>query len=71
MPLYDYTCRDCSHDFEMLVFDGDTVECPECKSGKVERQPSLPARPVTATPLPTACRSSGPPCGPACSRWEN
>ena len=72
MPLYEYVCRECEHPFEALVFDGETVECPHCHGRKLERQMSVPARPRTeATSLPTSCRSSGPPCGPACSRWDN
>jgi putative FmdB family regulatory protein len=71
VPLYDYACQDCSHTFEALVFGEEPVECPECKGHKVERQLSLPARPPASSNggLPTACRSEGPPCGPACSRW--
>ena len=41
MPLYEYTCRGCSHSFEALVRDGKTPPCPECQSPDVERQPSL------------------------------
>ncbi len=70
MPLYEYACRHCSHAFEALVFNGETAECPRCHSRDLDRQFSVPARPQTsAASLPTACRSSGPPCGPACSRW--
>ena len=31
MPLYAYACTTCEHQFEALVFDGDEVECPECR----------------------------------------
>jgi putative FmdB family regulatory protein len=64
MPLYEYTCQDCEHSFEALVFDGDTVECPQCQGARVERLLSLPARPQSSsTALPTRCDPSGPPCG--------
>ncbi len=71
MPMYEYVCEECLHPFEALVFSGDRVECPQCKSEKLQRQMSVPGRPkvaATTTSLPTACRSSGPPCGPACKR---
>lgn len=70
MPLYEYVCRDCDHDFEALVFGADDeATCPQCESRKVEKQLSMPARPRTeAASLPTACDSSLPPCGPACCR---
>ena len=72
MPMYEYVCRDCTHEFETLVFDGDEVHCPECDGVKLERLLSVPGRPrVAASPLPTACKSSGPPCGPMCSRFNN
>ncbi len=71
MPLYEYVCEDCSHPFEALVLNGEAVSCPACRGEKVERQLSVPARPkVESSPLPTACRSTGPPCGPVCSRFN-
>jgi putative FmdB family regulatory protein len=69
MPLYEYQCAKCEHTFEKLVLNSEPDECPECHSPKLERLLSLPAKPGTATSLPTACQSSGPPCGPRCSRF--
>ena len=37
MPLYEYTCRGCGHQFEALVRSGDTPACPSCKSQDLER----------------------------------
>jgi putative FmdB family regulatory protein len=69
MPLYTYSCRECEHEFEALVFTGDEVECPQCRSRELEQHWGLPARPVSkTTPLPTDCDPSLPPCGPACRR---
>ena len=45
MPLYEYSCRQCDHAFEALVFDGESVECPECHGRRLERQWSVPAKP--------------------------
>ncbi len=71
MPLYEYVCQECQHDFEALVFNSEAVTCSKCESEKVERKLSVPARPkAESAPLPTACNSSGPPCGPACGRWK-
>jgi putative FmdB family regulatory protein len=68
MPLYDYACPRCEHTFEALVFDdAEAVECPECHAREVRRQLSVPAKPLT---LPSACNSSGPPCGPMCGRFR-
>jgi putative FmdB family regulatory protein len=41
MPLYEYTCSSCGHEFEQLVRTGDTPACPTCKSTQLERQLSL------------------------------
>ena len=70
MPLYEYSCKQCDHVFEALVFDGEAVDCPQCHSGRLERLMSVPAKPQTASEaLPMACNSSGPPCGaPWCRR---
>ena len=72
MPLYEYTCRDCSHTFETLVSEkrGEPDRCPHCESRKVERLIALPAagqggRRAAGDEL----RGDGPPCGaPWCGR---
>jgi len=70
MPLYEYACEECRHEFEALVFHGDEPECPQCRSRRLERRLSVPARPQAEAPPPmSGCRSDGPPCGPACARW--
>jgi putative FmdB family regulatory protein len=71
MPLYEYQCRGCSHQFEELVFDADVVKCPECASTTlVDRMLSVPARPRSeGSSLPMNCNAEGPPCGaPWCQR---
>lgn len=70
MPLYEYVCEQCDHPFEALVQTGREPECPQCHSQRLARQLSLPARPRTEQALPTACQSSGPPCGAMCSRFK-
>ena len=70
MPLYQYICQKCEHDFEELVNTGDEVECPKCASKKLERQTSLPGMPMVKGSLPSSCGDpSLPPCGaPSCRR---
>ena len=68
MPLYEYSCRACEHTFEELVFNDESVHCPECASAKVERLLSVPAKPREGGSLPMSC-GEGPPCGaPGCRR---
>ena len=39
MPVYEYRCRACGHEFEHLVLPGRTmpVPCPACGAEDVER----------------------------------
>jgi len=38
MPLYDFRCRGCGHEFETLVRTGDdSPACPSCQSRDIER----------------------------------
>ena len=37
MPLYDFRCRACGHEFEALVRPRQTPECPECHAIDLER----------------------------------
>jgi putative FmdB family regulatory protein len=42
MPLYDFHCRACEHEFEALVRGvAARPECPRCGSADLERLPSL------------------------------
>jgi putative FmdB family regulatory protein len=69
MPLYEYACRRCDHTFEELVFNGEQVSCPECRTTQVERLLSVPAKPRTEnSSLPLRCDPKLPPCGPGCCR---
>ena len=44
MPIYEYRCRDCGHQFERLVRTFEPVEgrCPACESSNVEQLLSMP-----------------------------
>ncbi len=41
MPIFEYICKKCDHKFEKLVLGATAVECPSCKSAKVEKQMSV------------------------------
>ncbi len=37
MPIYDYRCRDCGHQFELLVLGSTVAACPSCQSRELEQ----------------------------------
>lgn len=74
MPLYEYACKECSHEFEALVRAGEAPECPACHATALERRLSVFAAHTNGTgALPRsagtgACGACGDPRGPgACS----
>ena len=69
MPLYEYACKKCAHTFEVLVFDGEEIECPQCHGHKLEKLFSVPAKPAAGRQsLPMTCDPDNPPCGSSCCR---
>ena len=73
MPLYEYACKTCSHQFEVLVRNSqDTPQCPACHATVLERRFSVFAAHTGAAPAravsPGPCGTCGDPRGPgACS----
>lgn len=37
MPIYEYQCRTCSHEFELLVLKDTVTACPACESRDLEQ----------------------------------
>jgi putative FmdB family regulatory protein len=72
MPIFEYVCQQCQHEFETLVFGRDQAKCPECQSTKLAPQLSVfavSAKGSSSAQLPTCGGGScGDPRGPgACS----
>ncbi len=68
MPIFEYACQDCGQHFEMLVRSSTVPACPKCQSTQLEKQLSVPAKPVgdNGPALPAGCGgcpSSGAPGG--------
>jgi putative FmdB family regulatory protein len=60
MPIFEYACEECGHEFEALIFGTNKAECPKCHSKKLAPQLSVFA--VSAKGSTSASPSSGP-CG--------
>ncbi len=38
MPIYEYSCAECGHEFEEILFkEGETVTCPRCQSREARK----------------------------------
>ncbi len=35
MPIFEYQCKGCGHQFECLVFGKEKPSCPSCESNEV------------------------------------
>jgi putative FmdB family regulatory protein len=73
MPIFEYICQECHHQFEALVFGRDKAKCPKCESKKLSPQLSVfatSAKSSSSAPASTGggCGSCGDPRGPgSCS----
>ncbi len=43
MPLFEYTCKRCDSDFELLVRGDEQPQCPQCGGHRLEKHLSVPA----------------------------
>jgi putative FmdB family regulatory protein len=71
MPIFEYICQECRHEFETLVFGGDKAKCPKCQSPKLSPQLSvfaMSSKGMSTKGSTGVCGSCGDPRGPgACS----
>lgn len=72
MPIFEYVCQDCRHQFEALVYGKQKAECPKCNATKLDTRLSVfavSAKGSSGTAASGgACGSCGDPRGPgACS----
>lgn len=69
MPIYEYQCRECNHQFESLMFSSEepAPPCPECGGGDVKKL--LSAGSVRPQGIPTGSGGFTPPaCQGGCRR---
>ena len=70
MPIYEYKCGACGHQFEHLARAGVTPACPKCQGQDLEKLLSVFAvntggsSPSASIPADSPCASCGVPGGP-------
>lgn len=64
MPIYEYACRSCGHEFETLVRASDTPSCAQCASPELDKKLSVFAAPAPQGEPVSACGTCGNPGGP-------
>jgi putative FmdB family regulatory protein len=62
MPIFEYVCKECEHEFEALVFGKQKAECPKCQSKKLELQLSVFAVSAKSGATQPSVSAAGP-CG--------
>jgi putative FmdB family regulatory protein len=74
MPLFEYACQSCGHEFEFLTRSDRSPVCPSCDGVELQKKLSIfavsaPGASSTLDALPSgACGACGDPRGPgACS----
>jgi len=61
MPIFEYACKECDHEFEALVYGNQKAECPKCHSQKLA--PRLSVFAVAAKGSSKASPSAAGACG--------
>lgn len=65
MPIFEYACRACRHEFETLVRAAEAPTCASCGSAELEKKLSVfAAGKGEAADLPAPCGTCGDPRGP-------
>ncbi|MGO8983850.1 MAG: FmdB family zinc ribbon protein [Terriglobales bacterium] len=62
MPIFEYVCKECQHEFEALIFGKQKAECPKCQSKKLDAQLSVFAVSTRSGAPSLPSRAAGP-CG--------
>jgi len=63
MPIYEYTCRDCQNEFELLLRSGQKPKCPTCNSGKLDKAFSVVSAHTSSTGDLPVCGAPPGACG--------
>ena len=78
MPIFEYACQDCGHEFEALTRSSEQPECPRCHSIQLAKKLSVFATASSAEGKAAAladaplgpCGSCGHPGGPGACAFD-
>jgi putative FmdB family regulatory protein len=62
MPIFEYICQKCNHQFEALIYGEQKAECPKCHASKLAPQLSVFAVSAKSSSSSSSPRPAGP-CG--------
>lgn len=65
MPLYEFVCRDCGREQEILIRGSETPACEKCGGEKLAKLLSAPVAHAGGEGAPRPGGKSGG-CGPSC-----
>ncbi len=75
MPIFEYVCKECRHQFEALVYGKEKAACPKCESKQLEPKLSVfavSAKDSAGPSMPSGpCGSCGNADGPGSCAWKN
>ena len=63
MPIYEYTCRSCGHEFEDLVRGDEKPSCPSCGKARLAKRFSVPAAHTVGSSQPACPARDAGACG--------
>jgi len=59
MPIYEYLCQDCNHEFEYLLRGQEKPSCPSCGQARLAKKFSVPAAHIAGSQPSCPARESG------------
>jgi putative FmdB family regulatory protein len=66
MPLYDFVCRDCGREQEILIRGSETPSCESCGGPSLAKLLSAPIAHMGGKSEPRPAGGSAGPCGAHC-----
>ncbi len=63
VPIYEYVCRDCGHQFEWLLRGKERPACPSCGRVRLAKQLSVPAAHTAGSSVPSCPAKEAGACG--------